>query len=85
MPFSMATAPTAGRRWTEDRAMEVKVTKTVNIPISPWCGKCYRKEKDARGQDFCTLHNAYLSIHRGQFLKCRDCYMALYDALEREG
>lgn len=64
--------------------MEIKVTKTVNIPASPWCGNCIRKEKDAKGEDFCTLHNRFLYIREGRFLKCRECYISLYDALEQE-
>ena len=65
--------------------MEIEVKKTVNVPVSPWCGNCYRKEKDSKGQDFCTIHNRFLYIHKGHFLKCRECYIALYDALEQEG
>lgn len=26
--------------------MEIEVRKTVNVPVGPWCGNCYRKEKD---------------------------------------
>ena len=64
--------------------MEIEVKKTVNVPISPWCGNCIRKEKDSHFEDFCTLHNRFLNIHCGKFLKCRECYLALYEALEQE-
>ena len=64
--------------------MEIEVKKKVNVPISPWCGNCIRKEKDFHGVDFCTLHNRFLHIHCGRFLKCPECYLALYDALEQE-
>ena len=65
--------------------MEIEVKKKVNVPISPWCGNCNRREKDSHGEDFCTLHNRFLNIHCGRFLKCRECYLALYEALEQEG
>ena len=64
--------------------VEIEVKKTVNVSVSPWCGNCYRKEKDSKNNDFCTLHNRFLYIHKGRFLKCRECYIALYDALEEE-
>lgn len=65
--------------------MEIEVKKKVNVPISPWCGNCIRREKDSSyGEYFCTLHNSFLHIHLGKFLKCRECYLALYEALEQE-
>lgn len=64
--------------------MEIEVKKRVNVPVSPWCGNCIRKQKDSYEEDFCTLHNRYLYIHFGKFLKCRECYLALYQALEQE-
>ncbi len=64
--------------------MIIEVKQTVNIPVSPWCGNCFRKDQDKHNLDFCTLHNKFLHIHKGHFLKCRECYMALYDALEQE-
>jgi len=64
--------------------MEIEVKQKVNVPISPWCGNCYRKENDKNNQTFCTLFNRFVYIRRGKFMKCRECYMRLYDALEQE-
>ena len=63
--------------------MEITVKQTVNVPCSPWCGNCYRKEKDAKGRDFCTIYNRFLYLRKGRFLKCQECYIALYDEIER--
>lgn len=65
--------------------MKIEVKQTVNVTVYPWCGNCYRKEQDKYNLDFCTLHNSYLYIRNGHFLKCRECYIALYDAIEQEG
>ena len=65
--------------------MKIKVTLHVDVPISPYCGKCYRKEQDKQGNMFCALYNRSIYIRRGNWLKCLECYMALYDAIEKEG
>ena len=64
--------------------MKLMVAKTVNVPVSPWCGNCYRKEYDKNDMCFCTLHNHFLFIVNGHYLKCRECYITLYNALEME-
>ncbi len=64
--------------------MKIKVTREVDVPISPYCKNCLRKEKDKTEQYFCTLYNRYLTEARSNFLKCRECYIALYEALESE-
>lgn len=64
--------------------MKIKVTMNVDVPISPYCGNCTRKESDKTGQIFCTLFNRYIFMHRGNWLKCRECYVALYDAISKE-
>jgi hypothetical protein len=65
--------------------MKIKVTLHVDVPISPYCGKCTRKEQGKNGHTFCTLYNRYLYIRRGNWLKCFECYTALYDAIDKEG
>lgn len=65
--------------------MKIKVTLHVDVPISPYCGKCDRKELGKNGNMFCTLYNRYIYIRRGNWLKCLECYMALYDAIDKEG
>ncbi len=64
--------------------MKIKVTQEVDVPISPYCRNCLRKELDKTGQYYCSLYNRYLTEARGNFLKCRECYNALYDALYEE-
>lgn len=51
------------------------------------CGYCVEPTfyADKNNHTFCTLFNSFVYIHRGQFLKCRECYTCLYDALEQEG
>lgn len=65
--------------------MKIDVKQTVNVPVSPWCGNCYRHETDKHGQQFCSLFNRFIFIKHGHRLKCRECYIALYDQIEREG
>lgn len=64
--------------------MKIKVTQEVDVSISPYCRNCFRKESDKTGQYYCTLYNRYLTEARSEFLKCRECYIALYDALYEE-
>lgn len=64
--------------------MRIKVTLHVDVPISPYCGKCSRKEQDKQGNMFCTLYNRYVFVRHGNYLKCRECYSTLYDAIEQE-
>ena len=64
--------------------MEIEVKQKVSVPVSPWCGNCFRKERDRDGDTFCTLFNRFVTIHKGKFLKCMECYNALYYALQDE-
>lgn len=64
--------------------MYVDVKQKVNIPKSFNCKGCLRKERDEKKRMFCTLFNRFLYVHNGEFLKCRECVNALYDALESE-
>ncbi len=61
--------------------MKIKVTQEVDVPISPYCKNCFRKDIDKTGQYSCTLYNHYLTEVRNDFLKCRECYIAVYEAL----
>ena len=65
--------------------MKVKTTISVDVPVYPYCGKCNRKEQDKNGNTFCSLYNIYIHIRRGNWLKCCECYTALYDAIDKEG
>ena len=65
--------------------MKIIATLTVDIPVSPYCKKCGRLETGKNGLTFCTLYNRYVFIRHGNWLKCRECYMALYDAIDKEG
>lgn len=65
--------------------MEINVKQKVNVPVSPWCGNCYRNETDKHGQHFCSLFSRFIYIKNGHWLKCRECYIALYDQIERDG
>lgn len=62
--------------------MEIQVTKKVKVPLSPFCGRCLRVGIDG-SYNFCTLHDRFIYRHQGQLLKCRECYDALYDAIEK--
>ena len=65
--------------------MKIKTTQEINVPTSPYCGKCLRKELDRRGRWFCTLFNRYLGAKEGNsFLKCFECYVALYDTIKKD-
>lgn len=64
--------------------MEIKVTQTVKVPCNPYCDKCMRIERDARNQEFCGLFNRLIFLHNGHFVKCRECYAALYEAVTQE-
>lgn len=65
--------------------MEIEIKQKVNVPLSPWCGNCSRKDVERiTDQAVCTIFNRYLFLHRGNFLKCRECYMNLYDQIEQE-
>jgi len=64
--------------------MRIKITKMVDVPISPWCGNCLRKAKGESGLLFCGVYNRFIFTNEnGRILKCRECYKDLYDALER--
>lgn len=64
--------------------MKIEIKQKVDIPVSPFCKHCYRKEIDKNGSPFCTLFNRFIFMHNGDYLKCRECYVAVYDALEKE-
>lgn len=64
--------------------MKIKTTQTVDVPVSPWCEKCQRQETDKNGIVFCTLYNRFVFLHGGKRLKCLECYMALYHAIDQE-
>ena len=64
--------------------MYINVKQRVNIPKNFYCKGCLRKERDIKGQTFCGLFNKFIYIHNGEFLKCRECVNALYNALESE-
>ena len=64
--------------------MKIHITQEVDVPISPYCKNCFRKEYDRNEQAFCTIFNRFLFMSHGNYLKCRECYMSLYDTLERE-
>ena len=63
--------------------MDINVNMTVSVPSSPWCGSCFRQEKDNRNMLYCSLFNIFLSLKKDKVLKCRACYMALYDQIEK--
>lgn len=65
--------------------MKIKVTQEVDVPINPYCGNCTRKESDKNGDAFCTLYNRLIYMRRGNWLKCRECYIALYNDIEKYG
>ena len=49
--------------------MEINVKQKVNVPVSPWCGNCYRNEMDKHGQHFCSLFSRFIYIKNGRWLK----------------
>lgn len=63
--------------------MKITIKQDVDVSITPYCKNCYRKEIDNTGQTFCMIFNKYLSMNKGQYLKCRECYNALYDELNK--
>ena len=64
--------------------MKIKIIQTVEVPMSPFCKNCYRKETDKKGRTLCTLFNRFIWKANGDYLKCRDCYDALYKHFEKE-
>ena len=65
--------------------MKIDVTQTVDVPKSPFCGNCHRKTHiEGEYSDICELFGKYVFIHEWKFLKCRECYQALYDAIAQE-
>lgn len=53
----------------------------VEVPMGFYCKKCPRKERNERHDMLCTLFNRYLYIHKGKYLKCRECVDTLYDEI----
>ena len=65
--------------------MEIMVKQKVNVPLSPWCGNYIRKRRDGRNETVCELFSRFVYMKNGHYLKCRECYIALYEQIEREG
>lgn len=64
--------------------MKIKVTQEVDVPNTPYCKNCYRLENQAK-PPFCTLFNRFVSLKpNGEYLKCRECFDALYNYLDKE-
>lgn len=61
--------------------MKINLWLEVDIPVGLYCNKCSRQETDKNGQKFCAVFNSYLWIKRGNYLKCKKCLNALYDAI----
>lgn len=67
--------------------MEIYVMQTVNVSKTPFCKNCLRLErydrKDASGRcvPYCSLFNRHIELHDGNYLKCEECYQALYEHL----
>ena len=65
--------------------MNIEVRLNVNVPMSPYCGDCIRQEIDKNGYKFCSLFNRFLAVNsKEKFIKCRECYNALYEAVLEE-
>lgn len=65
--------------------MKIQVSQEINVPMVPYCRDCYRKQPDKSGALVCELFSRFLSpLSSGEVLKCRECYIALYDHLEKE-
>lgn len=64
--------------------MKIKVYMEQDVPKNFTCKGCTRVERDHNGQTFCSLFNRYLYMRGGNFLKCRECVNALYDAIDEE-
>ena len=66
--------------------MRIKVTQTVEVPATPYCDKCYRREYSEKQKAyFCSLFNCFLYFHGGRLTKCKGCYDALYKHIEGIG
>lgn len=64
--------------------MEIEVKQKIRVPLVPYCKDCFRKEFDDKNKRyFCTLFNRFLDLKKYGFLKCRECHMALCDAIEK--
>ena len=64
--------------------MEIEVKQFVRVSVSPYCKNCVRKEYSEKQRNwFCGLFNRFIYPHNGDFLKCRECYNALYDAIDK--
>ena len=61
--------------------MTITVKIKVDIPMGFYCTNCFRKERSERHDVFCTLFNRNLYIHKGKYLKCRECVDTLYDEI----
>lgn len=80
----MASAAEAGERRMGGLIVKITVSMVVDVPLSPYCGNCLRREVDKDNNTWCALFNRFLWMSNGRFVKCRECYKALYDAIEKE-
>ena len=64
--------------------MKIKVTQTIDVPRSFYCGNCLRKEQDKKGQWFCGIYNRFLWMAKGKTVKCMACVLATYEAIQKE-
>lgn len=64
--------------------MKINLWLEVDIPVGLYCNKCSRIETDKYGKTFCSLFNRFIEIRRGNYLKCKKCLNALYDAINNE-
>ena len=63
--------------------MKITVTQEVDVSITPYCRNCFRKETDKNGTVFCGVYNRFLEMKHGEYVKCRECYDALYDEVTK--
>lgn len=63
--------------------MDIEVKLKISVPLSPWCGNCSRQEADMYNRLYCSLFGVFLEHRDEKVLKCRRCYMALYDHIEK--
>lgn len=64
--------------------MKIKVTQTIDVPRDFYCGKCVRKEQDNNGRWFCGIYNRFVCPSGFKLVKCMECVLATYDAIQRE-
>ena len=68
--------------------MKIDVIQTVDVSKTPFCKNCLRlnrfdiKDKNGRCVPRCELFGKRVFIAEGEYLKCKECYDALYENLE---